>query len=185
MQKKETGIDGLFVLEAKMFGDERGYFFESFNSRVWSELGLETVFCQQNVSVSCKGVLRGLHFQAFPFSQLKVVRCLEGEVYDVAVDCRSDSETFGKWYGVQLSAHLNNALYIPGQFAHGFLVLSEFARVQYLTDNFYNKGAEGGLKYNDAALGIEWPGEITEVNDRDRGWVDFDRQDFPEYFNIK
>ena len=149
-------IKDLVVIEPKVFGDERGYFYEAYNKNTFHELGLDYDFVQDNQSFSRKGVLRGLHFQK-QFPQAKLVRVIEGEVFDVAVDLRKDSPTFGKWYGVTLSGENKKMFMIPRGFAHGFLVLSETAVFSYKCDDFYHPNDEGGIIYNDPDIGIEWP----------------------------
>ena len=151
-----TPIKDLVVIEPKVFGDERGYFYEAYNKNTFHELGLDYDFVQDNQSFSRKGVLRGLHFQK-QFPQAKLVRVIEGEVFDVAVDLRKDSPTFGKWYGVTLSGENKKMFMIPRGFAHGFLVLSETAVFSYKCDDFYHPNDEGGIIYNDPDIGIEWP----------------------------
>ncbi len=156
----ETGIKDLFVIEPTVFGDERGYFMETYNSEFAPYIkhidGTPCDFVQDNQSRSKKGVLRGLHFQmANP--QGKLVRVIEGEVYDVAVDLRKNSDTFGKWYGVLLSADNKRQFYVPEGFAHGFLVTSEYATFVYKCTRLYDPQSEGGLLYNDPAIGITWP----------------------------
>lgn len=151
-----TPIKDLVVIEPKVFGDERGYFYEAYNKNTFHELGLDYDFVQDNQSFSRKGVLRGLHFQK-EFPQAKLVRVIEGEVFDVAVDLRKDSPTFGKWYGITLSGENKKMFMIPRGFAHGFLVLSETAVFSYKCDDFYHPNDEGGIIYNDPDIGIEWP----------------------------
>lgn len=156
MKLTVTPIKDLVVIEPKVFGDERGYFYEAYNKNTFHELGLDYDFVQDNQSFSRKGVLRGLHFQK-EFPQAKLVRVIEGEVFDVAVDLRKDSPTFGKWYGVTLSGENKKMFMIPRGFAHGFLVLSETAVFSYKCDDFYHPNDEGGIIYNDPDIGIEWP----------------------------
>ncbi len=151
-----TPIKDLVVIEPKVFGDERGYFYEAYNKNTFHELELDYDFVQDNQSFSRKGVLRGLHFQK-EFPQAKLVRVIEGEVFDVAVDLRKGSPTFGKWYGVTLSGENKKMFMIPRGFAHGFLVLSETAVFSYKCDDFYHPNDEGGIIYNDPDIGIEWP----------------------------
>ena len=158
-----TKIEGLFILEPKIFGDDRGYFFESYNKNTLDNfLGTEYNFVQDNESKSVYGVIRGLHYQLSPFSQAKLVRVLEGKVYDVAVDLRENSPTFLSWVGVELSAENKRQFLIPKGFAHGFSVLSETAIFAYKCDEYYNPKAEAGIIYNDAFLGIDW--KIKEEN---------------------
>lgn len=149
-------IDGLYIIEPTVFYDERGYFVETYNQKDFQEAGLDLVFVQDNQSKSSKGVLRGLHFQK-QYPQGKLVRVVSGEVFDVAVDLRSDSKNFGKWFGVVLSAQNKKQFYIPEGFAHGFLVLSEEAEFAYKCTDFYHPGDEGGLLWSDPDIGIEWP----------------------------
>jgi len=157
MKVKETKLNGCFVLEPNKYGDSRGYFFESFNATTFNELiGTHTTFVQDNQSYSKRGVLRGLHAQSGEFAQAKLVRVLEGEVLDVAVDVRPGSATYGEYVAVRLSAANNLQLFIPKGFLHGFVVLSETATFFYKCDNFYNKEAECGVHPLDSTLGIDW-----------------------------
>ncbi len=149
-------IEGLYVIEPTVFGDSRGYFVETYNQNDMHEAGLDMVFVQDNQSSSTKGVLRGLHFQK-EFPQGKLVRVIRGRVFDVAVDLRSNSETFGKWFGVELTEDNHKQFYISPGFAHGFLVLSDVAEFCYKCTDFYHPSDEGGLAWNDPAIGIEWP----------------------------
>ena len=151
-----TGIDGLVVIEPTVFGDERGYFMETWNKPDFAEIGIPYNFVQDNQSKSKKGVLRGLHFQRTN-PQGKLVRVISGEVFDVAVDLRKSSATFGKWHGVYLSAENKQQFYVPEGFAHGFLVTSETAEFVYKCTRLYDPGDEGGLLWNDPCIGVEWP----------------------------
>jgi len=162
-------IDGLFEISPKVFGDSRGYFFESWSERDFLGAGLTMRFVQDNQSKSLKGVLRGLHFQK-TYPQGKLVRVIEGEVFDVAVDIRAGSKTFGKWHGVTLSAEKNNMFYVPEGFAHGFLVLSETAIFAYKCTDFYHPEDEAGLIWNDPSIGIKWPdlGMTYNLSDKDK-----------------
>ncbi|ELH6579524.1 dTDP-4-dehydrorhamnose 3,5-epimerase, partial [Escherichia coli] len=154
----ETEIPDVLIFEPKVFGDERGFFFESFNQKVFEEaVGRKVNFVQDNHSRSVKGVLRGLHFQIKPYSQAKLVRCVKGEVYDVAVDIRPESSTYCKWVGVFLSAQNKKQLWIPEGFAHGFVVVSDEAEFLYKTTNYYMPSAEGCIRWDDPALNIDWP----------------------------
>lgn len=155
-QFTETGIKGLVVVEPKVFGDNRGYFMETYNYNDFKAAGLDMVFVQDNQSKSKKGVLRGLHFQK-KNPQGKLVRVVSGEVYDVAVDLRKGSETYGKWYGVLLSEENKKQFYVPEGFAHGFVVMSETAEFVYKCTRFYDPSDEGGLMWNDPEIGIDWP----------------------------
>lgn len=156
MQIKKCHIQGLYVLEPRVFGDSRGYFFEAFNQAVFMEQGLDYSWVQDNQSSSSKGVIRGLHFQAPPHAQTKLVRVIRGAILDVAVDIRSGSPTYGQHFAVELSAHNKLQLLIPAGFAHGFSVLSDVAEVMYKCDHLYNKSSEGGIRFDDPALGIDW-----------------------------
>ena len=152
-------IEGLFIIEPAVHGDSRGYFMETYNQNDMHEAGLDMVFVQDNQSMSVKGVLRGLHFQK-QYPQGKLVRVIKGRVFDVAVDLRSGSETYGKWYGVELTEENKKQFYISEGSAHGFLVLSDTAEFCYKVTDFYRPGDEGGLAWNDPAIGIDWP-ELT------------------------
>jgi dTDP-4-dehydrorhamnose 3,5-epimerase len=167
-----TDIEGLYIIEPTVFGDERGYFMETYNLKEFQEAGLDMVFVQDNQSKSRKGVLRGLHFQ-YKHPQGKLVRVTRGEVFDVAVDLRKNSKTFGKWYGVLLSEENKRQFYIPEGFAHGFLVLSDEAELVYKCTEYYHPEDEGGIIWNDPEIGIKWPLEkITEVilSEKDKRW---------------
>ena len=157
----ETSIKDVYIIEPKKYGDNRGYFMETYKESDFKQAGLNYVFIQDNQSNSKKGVLRGLHFQK-KYPQAKLVRCIEGEVFDVCVDLRKGSSTYGKWVGVVLSAEKGNQLMIPRGFAHGFLVLSETATFTYKCDELYHPEDEDGIMWNDSDIGIEWP-EIGEV----------------------
>lgn len=152
-------IEGLYIIEPAIHGDNRGYFMETYNQRDMASAGLNMVFVQDNQSMSVKGVLRGLHFQK-EHPQGKLVRVIQGSVFDVAVDLRTNSETYGKWYGIELTAENKKQFYISEGFAHGFLVLSETAEFCYKVTDFYHPGDEGGLAWNDPVIGIKWPGII-------------------------
>ncbi len=165
-------IEGLYVIEPTVFKDERGYFVETYNQNDMKEAGLDMVFVQDNQSMSTRGVLRGLHFQK-QFPQGKLVRVVRGKVFDVAVDFRSDSKTYGKWFGVELSAENMKQFYIPEGFAHGFLVLSDEAEFCYKCTDFYHPGDEGGLAWNDPEIGVEWPleeGVDLIISEKDQKW---------------
>lgn len=165
---KKTSIDGVIVIEPKRYGDNRGYFMETYKKKDFKEAGLNYNFIQDNQSQSKKGVLRGLHFQK-TYPQAKLVRCIEGEVFDVCVDLRKNSPTYGKWEGVVLSAEKGNQFMIPRGFAHGFVVLSETATFCYKCDELYHPEDEGGLIWNDSDIGIDWPfvGEIL-LSEKDK-----------------
>ena len=165
-------IEGLYVIEPTVFKDERGYFMETYNQNDFKEAGLNMTFVQDNQSMSVKGVLRGLHFQK-QYPQGKLVRAVRGTVFDVAVDLRSDSKTYGKWFGVTLSAENKKQFYIPEGFAHGFLVLSDEAEFAYKCTDFYHPGDEGGLLWSDPEIGVDWPiepGMELIISDKDKKW---------------
>ena len=161
VEKNVGGIEGLCVIEPAVHGDARGYFMETYNQRDMEEAGLDMAFVQDNHSCSTKGVLRGLHFQK-EYPQGKLVRVIRGTVFDVAVDLRKGSATYGKWYGQILSEENKLQFYIPEGFAHGFLVLSDVAEFCYKCTDFYHPGDEGGLAWNDPVIGVEWPGVVGE-----------------------
>lgn len=156
VEKNVGGIEGLCVITPAVHGDNRGYFMETYSQRDMEEVGLNIPFVQDNQSMSVKGVLRGLHFQK-QYPQTKLVRVIKGCVYDVAVDLRAESETYGKWYGVELTEENKKQFLIPRGFAHGFLVLSDVAEFCYKCDDFYHANDEGGLAWNDPTIGILWP----------------------------
>lgn len=171
-------IEGLKIITPKVFGDARGYFMETYNYEDFKAAGIPEIFVQDNQSASKKGVLRGLHFQN-KYPQDKLVRVIKGEVYDVAVDLRPGSPTFGKWHGVLLSEENKKQFFVPKQFAHGFLVLSEYAEFCYKCSDFYHPEDEGGIAWNDPALGVEWPlesGIEPILSDKDR-----ERESFLDY----
>lgn len=165
----KTELPDVLIIEPKVFGDDRGFFYESFNEKEWCEAtGLDTHFVQDNHSRSVKGVLRGLHYQLPPAAQGKLVRCVLGEVFDVAVDIRKSSSTFGKWVGIHLSAENKRQMWIPEGFAHGFLVLSEFAEVHYKTTDYYDPDLERSICWNDTRLAISWPaGALNMLSAKD------------------
>lgn len=170
----KTEINDVFTVEPAVFGDDRGYFMETYNENDFKEEGIDLTFVQDNQSKSSKGVLRGLHFQ-YTQPQGKLVRVIKGTVFDVAVDLRKDSETYGKWVGETLSDENKKQLFIPKGFAHGFLVLSDEAEFVYKCTDFYNPDDEGGIQWNDPEIGIEWPmGDMTEddllLSDKDKLW---------------
>ena len=174
-KKTETGINGLFVLEPTVFEDERGFFMATYNERDFEKLGINVDFVQDNQSKSSRGVLRGLHYQK-NFSQSKLVRVVSGEVFDVAVDLLENSKTYGKYFGVTLSAENKKQFFIPKNFAHGFLVLSETAEFVYKVDDFYHPNDEGGLLFKDEEIGIDWPldkiggAENLILSEKDKNW---------------
>lgn len=189
VEKNVGGIEDLCVITPAVHGDNRGYFMETYNENDMKEAGFDINFVQDNQSMSVKGVLRGLHFQKH-FPQCKLVRAVRGSVFDVAVDLRSDSKTYGKWYGVELTAENKNQFLIPEGFAHGFLVLSDEAEFCYKVNDFWHANDEGGLAWNDPEIGIEWPhlegaypgsadasgyhlddGTALNLSDKDQKWL--------------
>lgn len=172
IQVTRCEIEGLCVIEPTVFRDERGYFVETYNYNDMKAEGLDMVFVQDNQSMSVKGVLRGLHYQK-QFPQGKLVRAVRGAVFDVAVDLRTGSKTYGKWYGVELTAENKKQFYIPQGFAHGFLVLSDEAEFAYKCTDFYHPGDEGGIAWNDPDIGVDWPieeGQELIISEKDRKW---------------
>ena len=172
IRETTSEIEGIYVIEPTVFKDERGYFMETYNQNDFKEAGLNMTFVQDNQSMSVKGVLRGLHFQK-QYPQGKLVRAVRGTVFDVAVDLRSDSKTYGKWFGVTLSAENKKQFYIPEGFAHGFLVLSDEAEFAYKCTDFYHPGDEGGLLWSDPEIGVEWPiepGMELIISEKDKKW---------------
>lgn len=170
MKILETPLKDCYILEATVFEDERGYFYEKFNEKKFEELtGQNGHFVQDNISKSSYGVLRGVHLQKGIHAQAKLVSCLEGKVWDVAVDLRQDSPTFGQWFGVELTPENRRQLYVPRGFGHGFSVLSETAVFSYKCDNYYNKAAEGSVVWNDPELNIDWkiPAEQVILSEKD------------------
>jgi dTDP-4-dehydrorhamnose 3,5-epimerase len=166
----EVGIPGLLVFEPAVFADSRGFFFESYNEKIFSAQGLDIRFVQDNQSKSEYGVVRGLHYQLNPYAQTKLVRVLVGRILDVAVDIRRNSPTYGQVFSIELSAENKKQLLIPQGFAHGFSVLSETAEVMYKCDNFYNKQSEGGILLDDSTLNIDWgiPADKMILSDKDK-----------------
>lgn len=173
----ETHLKGCFVIEPQIFEDERGYFFESFNQQKFNDkIGIDVSFMQDNQSKSSYGVLRGLHYQVGEFAQAKLVRVLEGNVLDVVVDLRNDSNTFGQFFSIELSSENQKQLFIPRGFGHGFVVLSNSATFFYKCDNYYNKESEGGIIYNDSSLNIDWklPESDFIISDKDKNLPSFE-----------
>ena len=170
MEIIKTDIDGVVIIEPRVFGDERGYFFESFSQREFEKLGINTVFVQDNESKSCYGVVRGLHFQAPPYAQAKLVRCVKGRIRDIAVDIRKGSPTYGKHVAVELTEDNHRLFFIPHGFAHGFSVLSETTVFQYKCDNYYTPQSEGALLWNDKNLNINWliPDKHVVLSEKDK-----------------
>jgi dTDP-4-dehydrorhamnose 3,5-epimerase len=181
MKIKSTPLKDCYIIEPTIFEDERGYFFEKFNEQKFEELtGMNGHFVQDNVSKSSYGVLRGLHLQKGEHSQAKLVSCLDGKVWDVAVDLREDSPTFGQWFGIELTDENKLQLYIPRGFGHGFSVLSDTAVFAYKCDNFYNKESEGSVKYNDPDLNIDWKVKKEDIvlSEKDQNAPGFKEKNF-------
>ena len=162
----DTGIDGLVLLEVQAHGDERGFLLESFSERAWREAGVDAEFVQHNHSRSDKGILRGIHFQTSP-GQAKLVRCVRGAIWDVAVDLRKDSPTYKRWEGYELSDTNHRQLFVPAGFGHGFCVLSDIADVSYLLSSYYDPETETGIAWDDPDVGVEWPISDPQVSERD------------------
>ncbi len=172
----DTEIDDVCIIEPTVFGDNRGYFMETYSKKDFEEIGIKEEFVQDNQSKSKKGVLRGLHFQ-IENTQGKIVRVIKGNVFDVAVDLRRNSKTFGKWVGIELSEDNKKMLYIPPYFAHGFLVLSDEAEFTYKCTDIYNHSAESGIMYNDSDIKIEWPKVDCDIitSEKDGKWQTFEQ----------
>jgi dTDP-4-dehydrorhamnose 3,5-epimerase len=180
----ETSLHGLKIVEPKIYGDSRGYFLETWSRKRYAEVGIDVEFVQDNLSFSSFGVIRGLHFQYPPDTQGKLVYVLQGEVFDVAVDIRKDSPTFGKWEGVVLSDENKRQVYVPEGFAHGFCVLSETVLFAYKCTAFYNPQAEGGILWNDPGIGIKWPVSDPILSDKDAKYPllkDWARESVPDW----
>lgn len=172
IEKNVGGIDGLCIITPTVHGDSRGYFMETYNENDMKDAGIDVNFVQDNQSASAKGVLRGLHRQK-EFPQSKLVRAIVGTVFDVAVDLRNGSKTYGKWYGVELSAENKKQFFIPKGFAHGFLVLSDYAEFCYKVDDFFHPNDEAGIAYNDQTIGVKWPipeGMKIILSEKDKNW---------------
>jgi len=184
MKTTETGIPGLLIVEPQVFTDERGFFFQAHSAAEFATLGIEPGVIQINQSFSKPGVLRGLHFQAPPHDQTKLVRCISGRLFDVAVDIRRGSPTYGKWFGLELSAENKKMLYVPSGFAHGFAALTDCELLYLCGRSGYDKSSEGGLRYNDPEVGIVWPypGPLL-VNARDQAFPTLATLDTPFVWN--
>ncbi len=181
MKIKETPLKDCYIIEPTVFEDDRGYFFEKYNEKRFAEAtGLNGHFVQDNISKSSYGVLRGLHLQKGAHAQAKLVSCLEGKVFDVAVDLREDSPSFGQWFGIELTPENKLQLYVPRGFGHGFSVLSKTAVFAYKCDNYYNKESEGGVLWNDEQLNIDWklPLEDVILSDKDAVLSQFSEHNF-------
>ena len=174
MKFTETKLKGAYVIELEKREDDRGFFARTFCENEFAAQGLETRFVQGNMSTNPKkGTLRGMHRQVDPHQEVKVVRCTKGAIYDVIVDLRKDSPTYKQWVGVELTDENYKALYVPKDFAHGYLSLTDGAEVTYMVSAFYTPGAESGLRYNDPAFGIEWPIAIEVISEKDAAWEDY------------
>ena len=176
----KTPFEGLQVFEPRRFEDERGYFYESYNRKLFEENGIHSKFVQDNQAFSTRGVLRGLHFQRPPYAQAKLVRVARGEVLDVVVDLRREQPTFGKWFAIRLSEENHKQLYVPRGFAHGYLVLSPEALFLYKCDNYYAPEYEAGIRYDDSQLNIQWefPADQMIISEKDRGLPTFEELNF-------
>jgi dTDP-4-dehydrorhamnose 3,5-epimerase len=170
----ETKLEGVYLIEPKIFEDSRGYFFESYNSDIFKKFGINTEFVQDNQSLSCKGTLRGLHFQSVPYAQVKLVRAITGSIMDVAVDIRKHSKTYGQYYSEILTDKNKKMLYVPEGFAHGFLALEDNTIIQYKCSNLYNKESEGSIVWDDPTINIDW-GLKSEpiISDKDKLGMQF------------
>ena len=174
MKFTETELAGAWFVDVEPHSDERGFFARTWCRREFEEHGIDSDFVQASVSYNrVTGTLRGMHFQRAPFDETKLVRCVSGAIYDVIVDLRRDGATFGRWLGVELSAANRRALLVPKGFAHGFVTLADNSEVFYQISAFYTPGHAGGLRYDDPALGIDWPVPVRVINDKDRSWPDF------------
>jgi dTDP-4-dehydrorhamnose 3,5-epimerase len=170
MKTRDTGIEGLMIIEPKVYRDERGYFLESYHQERLKALGINHHFIQDNQSRSVQGVIRGLHLQKAPFAQTKLVRVTEGTIYDVAIDLREGSSTYGSWFGIELSIDNHLQLLIPKGFAHGFSVLSQHATILYKCDTIYHPESESGIRFDDADLKIDWKVDLASavISEKDR-----------------
>ncbi len=179
MEIIETGFRGLLVIKPVVYADSRGYFFESFNADTFWQSGISFIPVQDNESKSSKGVIRGLHYQLKPYDQAKLIRVVEGVIFDVALDLRKDSPTYGKWYGIELDSDSKAQFFIPKGFAHGFSVLSDIAIILYKVDNIYNRQAERGISLNDPGLGIDWQikGNAPVISEKDMKNPVFEKAD--------
>ena len=166
-RRLSTKLDGVVLLEPEVFGDERGFLLESFSAGGWAELGIDVDFVQDNHSRSREGILRGLHFQTEP-GQAKLVRCARGRIWDVAIDLRRDSPTYGQWEGHELDDVAHRQLFVPVGFAHGFCVLSEVADVNYKVSSYYDPATEAGIAWDDPDVGVEWPVPDPQLSERDK-----------------
>jgi dTDP-4-dehydrorhamnose 3,5-epimerase len=169
-QFSKTKLDGVILIRPEVHYDERGFFLESYTKKYFEEAGIKDEFVQDNHSFSIRNTIRGLHYQEEPYAQSKLIRCISGEILDVVVDIRMDSDTFGKYVSVTLSSENKNMLYIPRGFAHGFLVMSDYAEVIYKTNNYYSRDHERGIIWNDEDIGIDWPVKNPIISAKDKSW---------------
>ncbi|MBT8218634.1 MAG: dTDP-4-dehydrorhamnose 3,5-epimerase [Bacteroidia bacterium] len=179
MKYTATEFEGLNIIQPKLWKDERGYFYETYNERAWAKACGNTNFVQDNQAKSSRGVIRGLHYQKGTKAQAKLVRVIHGEVLDVVLDLRKNQKTYGKWFAMRLSAENHTQLFIPRGFAHGYLTLSQTAIFTYKCDNFYSKEAEGGIRFNDPGLAIDWGINISQaiVSEKDLNLPEFGKHD--------
>jgi dTDP-4-dehydrorhamnose 3,5-epimerase len=169
-----TRLQDAHIIEIEKLADKRGFFARSWCQKEFERHGLVSIMVQANLSHNKKkGTLRGMHYQRAPYEEVKLVRCTRGSIYDVIIDLRPDSPTYKQWIGVELTADGYKMLYVPGGFAHGFLTLEDDTEVTYQVSQFYTPGAEGGVRWNDPAFGIVWPGEVQVISDKDRSWPDY------------
>jgi dTDP-4-dehydrorhamnose 3,5-epimerase len=174
MNFKETALRGAFIIEIEKKVDERGFFARAWCRKEFEKHGLNTQVVQANVSFNNKkGTLRGMHYQAAPYGEVKLVRCTQGAIYDVIIDLRPDSPTYKQWIGVELTSENYKMLYVPENFAHGFQTLEDNTEVTYQVSQFYSPGSERGARYNDPAFGIQWPVEVRVISDKDKSWPDY------------
>ncbi|MCA9217712.1 MAG: dTDP-4-dehydrorhamnose 3,5-epimerase [Planctomycetales bacterium] len=176
MKFTETPLPGAYVVELEPFHDDRGFFARGWCQNEFEAAGLKSTIRQANISSNkLAGTMRGMHYQAPPHGETKLVRCVRGALYDVIIDVREGSKTFGQWFGIELTAENDKMLYIPEQFAHGFITLVDNTEVTYLVTEFYTPGSERGIRYDDPAFNIEWPLEVRVISDKDKSWDDFTR----------
>ena len=171
---EETKLAGAFIIKLEKLEDERGFFARAWCQKEFDDMGINSRIVQANLSYNeKKGTLRGMHYQVSPYQEAKLVRCFRGAIYDVIVDLRSDSPTYKEWIGVELSAQNRQVLFVPEGFAHGFQTLENQTEVFYQVSEFYTPGAEKGARYNDPAIGIEWPLPVSVISEKDAGWADY------------
>jgi dTDP-4-dehydrorhamnose 3,5-epimerase len=171
---EQTQLKGAYIIQMEKLRDQRGFFARSWCKREFADHGLTPVVQQANVSFNIKaGTLRGMHYQIAPYGEAKTVRCTRGRIYDVIIDLRNDSSTYKQWFGVELTDENYTMLYVPEYFGHGFLTLTDNCEVTYQVSEFYTPGAERGIRWNDPAIGILWPGPINVISDKDANWLDY------------